>query len=64
MKQVNDHQNDSTERVLKHAADGQIAWDVHDHQNDSTERVLKLVDEQGQAGSTDLTIKTTRQSEY
>ena len=37
-----DHQNDSTERVLKEAVRPQGASRSGDHQNDSTERVLKV----------------------
>ena len=37
----NDHQNDSTERVLKVALRHVHALSLIDHQNDSTERVLK-----------------------
>ena len=36
-----DHQNDSTERVLKLADPHRISHAQGDHQNDSTERVLK-----------------------
>ena len=36
-----DHQNDSTERVLKVAKEVSSQYLCPDHQNDSTERVLK-----------------------
>ena len=60
-----DHQNDSTERVLKVSMAVKLAAVmVMDHQNDSTERVLKefLIININTVAF--WTIKTTRQSEY
>ena len=59
-----DHQNDSTERVLKEQLLTEPLGFVPDHQNDSTERVLKDLHQPGLGIQLPRTIKTTRQSEY